>query len=70
MVVMVAFFISMVVMVAVFISMVVMGAFLLGVVVVSVVGECDVVRHVFSVDFNIISVFFFIDKLYGFVWPF
>jgi hypothetical protein len=60
MVVMVAFFVSMVVMVAFFISMVVM----------LFVRESDVVRHVLSVDFNIVCVIFFIDQFNGFVWPF
>ena len=70
MVVMVAFFVSMVVMVAFFISMVVMVTFFISMVVMIFVRESDVVRRVFSVDFNIVCVLFFIDQFNGFVWSF
>ena len=35
-----------------------------------VVRECDVVCSELSVDFDIVCVFFFVDKFYSFVWTF
>ena len=67
----VAIFLTGMVIVAIFlIGMVIVAIFLIGMVIMVILCKSEVVCDELSVNFNVISVFFFIDKLNRFVRPF